>query len=93
MTLLNLHRIFLHVLQFIFKCAVDMTLEYHVIVYFTTSMVYLQSPGHISTTGTDHIELLLFQACKFVFHVISTSFPKLVLLAVKCHCNSQVFLF
>ena len=68
-------------------------LAYRVIVYFTTSMVYLLSPGHISITGTDHIELLLFQACKFIFHVISSSFPKLVLFAVKCHCNSQVFIY
>ena len=68
-------------------------LAYRIIVYFTTSMVYLLSPGHISITGTDHIELLLFQACKCICHVISSSFPKLVLFAVKCHCNSQVFIY
>ena len=94
MTLLNMHSIFLYALQFICKCTVHMpfSISYNCLFYHKYGLLTV-SRTYLDCTGTDHIELLLFQACKFICHVISSSFPKLVLFAVKCHCNSQVFIY
>ena len=91
MTLLDMHSIFLYVLQFIFNLNVLYTCLLAYQWNNTCTCLLYNKYGLLTASITDRIELLLFQACKFIYHVISSSFPKLILHTVKCHWNSQVF--